>query len=145
MLTAKQEKFIQNIVKGMSQREAYKDAYNAKNMKDETIDKEASLLFNHPKLSERYRELIKELEEDAIMTAKERMVWLSNVINGNIKEIVAVQKTNCETGESEMVETEFPSQLKTKLAALDTLNKMSGEYITKVEGNISVAKLEDLL
>ena len=28
-LNVKQEKFIQNIVKGMSQREAYKEAYNA--------------------------------------------------------------------------------------------------------------------
>lgn len=144
MLTAKQEKFIQNIVKGMSQRQAYRNAYD-NNMTDKQVDEEACKLFNSPKINQRYQELIKQLEEDAIMTAKERMVWLSNVINGNIKEIVAVQKTNCETGESEMVETEFPSQLKTKLAALDTLNKMSGEYVTKVEGNISVAKLEDLL
>ena len=135
MLTAKQEKFIQNIVKGMSQREAYKDAYNAKNMKDETIDKEASLLFNHPKLSERYKELIKELEEDAIMTAKERMIWLSEVIKDIQKEKILVD---------DMEVTKVPD-LNTKMKAIDILNKMSGEYVTKVEGNISVAKLEDLL
>ena len=81
--------------------------------------------------------MLEEIKDAAIMSATERMIWLSNVINGNVKEIVAVQKTNCETGESEMVETEFPSQLKTKLIALDTLNKMSGEYITKVEAEVN--------
>ena len=39
MLTAKQEKFVQELIKGKSQREAYKEAFNCKNMKDETIDK----------------------------------------------------------------------------------------------------------
>ena len=29
MLTIKQEKFVQNLIKGMTQREAYKDSYNA--------------------------------------------------------------------------------------------------------------------
>jgi phage terminase small subunit len=136
-LTPKQEKFIQNVVSGMSQREAYKDAYNAENMKDETIDAEACKLFNDHKVATRYKELMEELKDKAIMTAKERMIWLTNVINGNIKEVVAVQKTNCETGESEMVETEFPSQLKTKLVALDTLNKMSGEYVTKIDADVN--------
>lgn len=137
MLNVKQEKFIQNIINGMSQRQAYKDAYNA-NYSDKSIDEKASTLFNSEKVQERYKELLKELEDKAIMSARERMIWLSDVINGNIKEIVAVQKTNCETGESEMVETEFPSQLKTKLIALDTLNKMSGEYTTNIKGNLTL-------
>ena len=33
MLTPKQEKFVQNLIKGMSQREAYKKSYDTKNMK----------------------------------------------------------------------------------------------------------------
>ncbi len=145
MLNAKQEKFIQNIVKGMSQREAYKDAYNPK-YKDEVIDVRACELFNSSKVQVRYKELMDQLEDKAIMSAKERMKWLTDVIKGDIKEIVAIQKTNCETGESEMVEAEFPSQLKTKLVALDTLNKMSGEYKTILGGSVEVTKkLEDLL
>lgn len=145
MLNAKQEKFIQNIVKGMSQREAYKDAYKPK-YKDEVIDVRACELFKSSKVQVRYNELLKRLEDKAIMTAEERMKWLTDVIKGDIKEKVAIQKTNCETGESEMVETEFPSQLKTKLVALDTLNKMSGEYKTILGGSVEVTKkLEDLL
>ena len=37
-LTPKQEAFVQALIAGKSQREAYKEAYNAANMKDETID-----------------------------------------------------------------------------------------------------------
>ena len=131
-LTPKQEKFIQNIVSGMSQRQAYKDAYNAENMKDETIDTEASLLFNDQKVSKRYKELMDKLEAEAIMTAQERMEWLTKVINGEIKEVATTFRTN-EDGKVEKIENEFTSKLDTKLKALDTLNKMSGVYVTKVE------------
>ena len=41
MLTVKQEKFVQNLIKGMSQREAYKKAYNAK-YKEEVLHVRAS-------------------------------------------------------------------------------------------------------
>ena len=138
-LTPKQERFIQNIVSGMSQRQAYKEAYDAENMTDETIDKEACLLFNSPKISERYRELIEELKDKAIMTATERMIWLSEVVKG-------IQMEECkyfEDGETHIYEKS--ADLNTKIKALDTLNKMSGEYTTKIEGNIGVSKLEDLL
>lgn len=123
MLNVKQEKFIQNIINGMSQRQAYKDAYNA-NYSDKSIDEKASTLFNSEKVQERYKELLKELEDKAIMTAKERMIWLSDVVRGNIKH--TSYGGNGETYENE-------AYISDKLKALDTLNKMSGEYITKVE------------
>ena len=53
MLTPKQEKFVQNLVKGMSQREAYKDSYNAEKMADSTIDSKACLLFKKEKVRAR--------------------------------------------------------------------------------------------
>ena len=112
----------------MSQRQAYKDAYNAENMKDETIDSEASILFNDQKVSERYRELMERLEDEAIMTAKQRMVWLSDVVRGNIKHI---------TYGSQGEEYENEAYISDKIKAVDTLNKMSGEYITKVEADVS--------
>ena len=45
MLTPKREKFVQNLIQGMSQREAYKNSFNAKNMSDRTIDNKAYKLF----------------------------------------------------------------------------------------------------
>lgn len=134
-LTPKQEKFVQNIISGMSQRQAYKDAYNTKNMKDETIDVKACELFKTNKVSVRYQELMKRLENKAIMTAEERMIWLTKVINCDVK---VKQEYDNEV-------KEYDPYMSDRLKALDMLNKMSGEYVTKVEGNIQVEKLEDLL
>lgn len=127
-LTPKQEKFIQNIVSGMSQREAYKNSYNAENMKDEVIDVKACELFNDGKVKVRYQELMSKLEDEAIMTAKERMIWLSDVVKGKIKH-------TSYGGNGESYENE--AYISDKLRAIDTLNKMSGEYITKVEADVN--------
>lgn len=109
MLTPKQELFVQNLVKGMSQREAYKNSYSAENMQDNDIDCNASKLFSDTKISQRYKELIKEADDKAIMTAKERKIWLTELINS-------------------------PNASNTdRLKALDLLNKMGGEYIEKVQ------------
>ena len=132
MLTPKQEKFIQNIVKGMSQRQAYKDAYNAENMTDESIDVEACKLFNDTKVSQRYHELVEKLENEAIMTATKRMEWLSNVVNNIQQEDLYL------TMEGQAVKIGSKNaDLTTKLKAIDILNKMSGEYITKVEADVN--------
>lgn len=128
-LTPKQERFIQNIVSGMSQRQAYKESYNAENMTDESIDVEACKLFNDTKVSQRYKELINKLEDKAIMSATERMIWLSEVIKDIQKEKVLVED----------IEISKTADLNTKMRAMDILNKMSGEYITKVSGDLNVS------
>lgn len=127
-LTPKQERFIQNIVSGMSQRQAYKDAYNVENMSDEAIDVEACRLFNDTKISLRYRELMDKLQDEAIMTAKERMVWLSDVVKGKIKH-------TSYGSDGEAYENE--AYIGDKLRAIDTLNKMSGEYVTKIDADVN--------
>lgn len=126
-LNVKQENFIQGIIKGLSQRQAYKEAYNA-NYADKDIDSKASNLFNSDKVQTRYKELLKELEDKCIMTAKERMIWLSDVVRGNIKHISY-------GGNGEEYENE--AYISDKLKAIDTLNKMSGEYTTKVDANVN--------
>lgn len=121
MLTAKQEKFVQNIVAGMTQRQAYKDAYDAEGMLDATIDTEACLLLQSPKVAERYRELLKRLEDEAIMSALDKRRMLKEIANETDNSVIE------------------------RLKAIDLDNKMAGEYITKVQSEISVTKLEDLL
>ena len=138
MLTGKQEKFVRNLVKGMSQREAYKNSYNAENMKDESIDCEACKLFNDPKINQRYQELIDKAANAVIMTAQERLEYLTGIVYGTEQECV---KTIVNGEERE---TEVPADLNTRMKAIDIMNKMQGEYVTKVEGNVSI-KLEDLL
>lgn len=80
-LTAKQEKFIQGIVSGLSQREAYKQAYNTARMKDTTIDEQASKLFKNHKVTTRYQELISEFKEKALYSREEAvndLIWIKD-------------------------------------------------------------------
>ena len=88
-LTAKQEKFVQNLISGMSQREAYKNSYNVTNMKDNRIDEEACRLFNSPKISTRYNELLEEHKEKALYTREEAvndLIWLKEEARKDIKQ-----------------------------------------------------------
>lgn len=120
MLTAKQEKFVRNLVQGMSQREAYKNSYDAENMTDKTIDEEACRLFNDCKINARYRELQDRLDKHTIMTAQERLEYLTEVIQG-------LQLDNNDT----------PADLNIKLKAIDIMNKMQGEYVQKIEADVN--------
>ena len=57
MLTPKQEQFCQNIVKGMNQSDAYRDAYPGTRMSDKSIWEKSSTLANTVKVKERIKEL----------------------------------------------------------------------------------------
>ena len=76
-ITTKQELFIQGLIKGYSQREAYKVAYEADNMKNETIDSKASILFKTEKIRARYEELKNELKEKAFYTVEKANDYLN--------------------------------------------------------------------
>ena len=78
-LTPKQEKFVQALISGMSQREAYKEAYNAANMKNEVIDVSASELLKKSKVKVRYEELVNENKEKALYTLENSindLIWI---------------------------------------------------------------------
>lgn len=120
MLTAKQEAFCQNIIQGMSQADAYRSAYD-NNMSDKTIHEAASRLMADSKIEARVKELRDQVAKTAIMSAQERLVWLSGLINSD-------KETTTD-----------------KLKASDQMNKMQGEYVTKIEGDFKVKRLEDLI
>jgi transposase len=67
-LTPKQEKFASCIADGMSQADAYRTAFNAENMKAETIHKRASELMSDGAVSGRVQELRSKLEKKALWT-----------------------------------------------------------------------------
>ena len=69
------------------------------------------------------------------MSAKERMIWLSEVINNIQREEVYVRNSE---GEDVLMGSRN-ADLSTKIKALDTLNKMSGEYTTNIKGNVSLS------
>lgn len=115
MLTAKQEQFVQNIIAGMSQADAYRSAYSSKRMSDNAVYREASLLVASPKIAQRLQELRDELAKPSIMTAQQRLEWLTDLVN----------------------DTVTPTD--SKLRALDIMNKMTGEYTQKIEANVTNA------
>ncbi len=88
MLTKKQEKFVQELVKGKSQREAYKSAYNTAKMKDETIDSCASRVFKKDEVTARYNELmqksVEKTEWEATEVRKEIIIQLMKILQADI-------------------------------------------------------------
>lgn len=88
-LTQKQEKFVQELIKGKSQREAYKIAYDAKKMSDNSIDVNASKLLKNTKVALRHNELrtkvVKRAEEKAIITAEEVLRGIASIAKDDIK------------------------------------------------------------
>lgn len=131
MLTRKREKFVQNIMKGMSQADAYRHAYSAKGMSDNAIYREASLLMKNPKITQRLEELTEKAAIPAIMSAQERLVYLSRIIKGEAKEKKLV---NAPDGAAEI---ECEADFSDKLKAIDLMNKMQGEYVQKVQASMS--------
>lgn len=62
-LTDKQETFVQGIIDGLSQREAYRAAYDATGMSDTSVDVEAWKLIRNPKVTQRLISLQHEIEQ----------------------------------------------------------------------------------
>ena len=112
MLTAKQEKFVQGIIEGKSQAEAYRAAYSCKNTSDKTIWENASRLMADSKVKARVAELRDRIVGESIMTAQQRMEWLTELIHSEDESTVD------------------------KLRAVDIMNKMQGEYVQKVEAKV---------
>ena len=113
MLTPKQEQFAQAIaLENMNLSDAYRSAYNANGMSDKTVNEKASLLAGQDKIRTRIKELRETLVTPKIMSAQERLEWLTKLIQS---------------------EEESTSD---KLKAADIMNKMQGEYVQKVEAEV---------
>ena len=78
-LTAKQESYKNNRIAGMGVSESYKAAYNTKNMSDNALRKEASVLENHPLIAPAIEKSKEKATDKAIVT-------LEMVLNGLLLE-----------------------------------------------------------
>jgi hypothetical protein len=83
-LSEKQEKFCQNIFSGMTQIDAYRDAYDAENMKDDTVYKRACELMSDGKISGRVDELkapvIQKLRDVSLITKEGQLERFDEMI-----------------------------------------------------------------
>lgn len=152
-LTIKQENFCNYYVECGNASEAYRRAYNASNMKDETIWSRASKLLAEYKVSTRVEELRKQANDMSIITKERILKELSNMAFSSISEMhntwierkefdkltdsqkasiksisTKVLKKNVGTKEDpQIVDVEFVKiELYDKIKAIECINKMLG-------------------
>lgn len=120
------EDYAQARAEGLSQRKAYRKAFpRAQAWKDTTVDTKASELEKtHGEILVRYEEL----KEEA-----------ANQAGGAVLTRIEKRKILAEMARSEELS---PAE---RQKAIDIDNKMEDEYTTRIEGNLGVGKLEDLL
>lgn len=119
-LTAKQEAFCKAIaLEGKTQKEAFKLAYNWKNMQESTIDEKASRIMHECKISARVKELKDSLTqktiEKALYTKEESFKELER-----LKELAIANTGN--TGKADISAAIKAEELRGKLAELYTEN-----------------------
>ena len=103
--------FCQEYIKnGNNGTKAYMKVYP--DSSEESAMVGASRLLRNVKVQEYLQSLQKKVERKSIMSAEERMEFLTKVVNGNVEDKLYMGD---------------------KLKALDILNKMSGEYVLKAE------------
>ena len=140
----KWEIFVDKVIGGMSQRQAYKSTFACKKMTDEQIDSEASALLNgtgkyakFPKASQRYKELNEkaqqEADDKAIADATEVLKYLTSVLRGETESSVL---SLCGDGCQEVVKKN-PDE-KERLKAAELLGKRYGLYTEKVDQNVDM-------
>ena len=78
-ITASEEKFCQNIVLGMTQLQAHRDAYPNDTSTDKSRTEKASRMANSPKISARIAELRAPAIEKAQINAEEIILELKNI------------------------------------------------------------------
>jgi len=97
-LSKSEERFVEELILGKSQRESYKNAFNCKNFKDKTVDEKASRLFNTDKIQARYKQLknkiLQEAEKGTIMEGKEILQELTSIARSSLADVLEVKVTN---------------------------------------------------
>ena len=90
MLTLKQEKFVEELIKGKSQREAYKAAYNTSRLKNASIDSLACRLLKGVKVRSRFEELKSQADDktgdDATSMRAFIITQLQDIASGKAKD-----------------------------------------------------------
>ena len=98
-LTDKQERFVQELLKGKSQRVAYRIAYpKSLKWKDESVDQVASRLIKSVKVISRYEKLKSKLisrsESRAIITAEEIIQGIASIAKDDISNYLDFYEDN---------------------------------------------------
>lgn len=106
-MNERQKKFAECLLACGNRTEAARQAGYSNSYAEHRADD----LWRNVEIQEYYKQLVEKAQDERIMTARERQAVLSDIAR---------------SGEDQ-----------DRIRAIDTLNKMTGEYVTKIEGNIS--------
>lgn len=122
-LTPKQERFVQGLISGLSQRQAYIQAgYSTNYANNDRIDSEACKLFNNPKVFKRYKELLDDNKERVLLTTADKRRRIQQIAIDNEKDNPHIA-----------------------LKAYDIDNKMDGSYYQNFDNTDQLNKLDEIL
>jgi len=169
-LTPKQERYAQGLFTGLSQREAYKQAYDAEGMTDKSIDEEACRLAADLKVASRIDELTNELKLRNMVTAERVLTEYAKIGFVDIKDYLQYETIKTKIDEDENGEPiygykqivdakpssevdgslisevsigkdgTFKFKLHDKLNALEKMSKHLGMFTDKSEVNINITQ-----
>ena len=113
-LTMSEERFVQNVVKGMGPKDAYVDAYpHRSTQSDDVLKSSAYKLLHSEPCATRFDQLLSEAHTSAVLSRQEKLLILSNLVR-----------------DPDVTD-------KTRLSALDLLNKMEGDYTKQIKMDIN--------
>lgn len=124
-LTPKQEKFVNALVSGMSQREAYMSAYVCSRWKPETVDSQASRTMANPKIRARYDELVAEAAKGAVFDRQRAIAALTEIVDiglTHIRQTTGHKANFTDKGSRELAD--LPRGAATVISAIDKLDKL---------------------
>ena len=116
-LTAKQEAYCQGIADGMGQADAYRAAYDAGDMKENSVYVQASKLMKNPKIAQRIAELRAGVQEKQLWSREMSVKALVQAFRegtGAVK-VAAVKELNAMHGYNEPAKLNINGNLLTRI------------------------------
>ena len=131
-LTPKQEKYVQGLVAGLSQRKAYREAYpNSLQWKDATVDNNAYKLMKNTEVLTRYNALMDEHKEKALWTREEAVNTLKWLLDKSMQSIEVQDEGYVRQGTSNAI----VSAIK-ELYELELLYPLKKKQVEKIDSEI---------
>lgn len=142
-LTQKQENFCLKYIECGDASEAYRNAYNAKNMKPETINKRASELYLRGEIKGRIEELRSKIEKDSLWTVDKLIKAHTRIYEMGVGDVASshIVTEGAGDGISNTREVDMKdTNLAGAKASLVEIGKLLGYYTEKlkVEGELSL-------
>ena len=160
-LTKQQEKYVNYLIRGDSQRQAYMKAYpNSKKWKQSSVDAEASKMLAIPKVSTRYNKLMQKVNEslleDTIASKQEAMEFFTRLMRREEKEQVVASKSRkvvdydsegrrTEVSTRDPVIVDIDTKLSDAFKGAEALAKHYGLFATQDNSDEELSKLDKII